>query len=83
MYAKENVLRDEIAMKGYTAKEFAEIIGISRTHLSMVVNRKKGISPVTARKISIQLDKELDYIFQLNNKEDSDNAKNKITTITD
>ena len=59
-------LRVLIAEKGMNIKSLSDRTGISQSYLSLIVNGKRTPSPVTAKKISEELKKEVNEIFFIN-----------------
>jgi|WetSurMetagenome_2_1015567.scaffolds.fasta_scaffold185891_1 HTH-type transcriptional regulator / antitoxin HigA len=46
-----SILREELKERGLKQKNFAEMIGMQTTHLSELVNGKRGISEAVAEKL--------------------------------
>ena len=65
MKAKRNVLKKEIFSNGYSIKEFSEKVNISRTYMSSVVTRKKGLSPQKAKNVASTLGVEIKDVFDI------------------
>lgn len=65
MYSKKGVLKNKIAMKGWTNIEFAKKVGISKNYLSSIVNSKTSLSPKRAKIISDILDCPIDELFEM------------------
>ena len=63
MKATENPLKNEIFLNGYSIKEFSDKVNISRTYMSSVVTRKKGLSPQKAKDVANALGVEIKDIF--------------------
>ncbi|MCG7834336.1 helix-turn-helix domain-containing protein [Staphylococcus epidermidis] len=69
MKAKRNVLKKEIFSNGYSIKEFSEKVNISRTYMSSVVTRKKGLSPQKAKNVASTLGVEIKDVFDIEKEE--------------
>lgn len=83
VFVKEREMREQIFNKGYSLKEFAEIVDVNISYMSLIINGKRRPSAKVAKRIAIQLEKDVSDLFEFVNKEDSDNAKNKTTTTAD
>lgn len=50
---------------GYSNRDFSTLAGISDTHLSFILNGKRGITPATAKKIADALKLKFDDLFYI------------------
>lgn len=68
---KTNVLelRGLIAKNGHTLRSFAKSSGISLSYLSLIINNKATPSPKMAKKISDNLNVDIEYLFEFKMKE--------------
>lgn len=53
------------AKKGYTAKAFAEELGLTRQWWTEVENHRRSTSPQTAQNVCRLLGKEFDELFEI------------------
>jgi transcriptional regulator with XRE-family HTH domain len=53
--------------KGYTIRSFAEKVGMSPSHISLIVNGERNPSPAAAKKIFEALELTFDDIFFIKN----------------
>lgn len=63
-------LRYLIAKRGHSLRSFSKISGISLSYLSLIVNNKATPSPKMAKKISENLNVNMDYLFDFEIKEE-------------
>lgn len=56
-------VKEIIALKGESMRSFANLIGVSPSFISQVLNGKRKVSAVVAGKIAKGLDKKIDEIF--------------------
>ncbi|WP_248559279.1 helix-turn-helix transcriptional regulator [Mammaliicoccus sciuri] len=76
-------VKNLMLLKGLNNSELAKRCQISAAYTSQILNSKRLPSPKVAKKIAKILNVEIGDIFTIEIEEDSDNAKNKTTTITD
>lgn len=63
---KPDETKTEIIRQGYNFKEFSNKLGVSAAYLSSILNGKKNPSPILAKKISQELQKDIHEVFYLN-----------------
>ena len=56
-------VKEIIALKGESMRSFANLIGVSPSFISQVLNGKRKVSAVVAGKIAKGLDRKIDEIF--------------------
>lgn len=59
------LVKKNIALQGLTQAEFSEIVGISRPHLSQVLNGRKTCKGPTAKKIADALHSDIKAQFDV------------------
>jgi len=62
---KPDQTKTEIISQGYNFKEFSNKLGVSASYLSSILNGKRHPSPTLAKKISQELQKDINEIFYL------------------
>ena len=63
-------LRYLIAKRGHSLRSFSKSSGISLSYLSLIINGKATPSPTMAKKISENLNVNMDYLFDFEIKEE-------------
>ncbi|WP_204172112.1 helix-turn-helix transcriptional regulator [Staphylococcus sp. GDY8P72P] len=63
-------LRYLIAKNGHSLRSFSKISGISLSYLSLIVNNKVTPSPKMAKKLSENLNVNIEYLFDFEIKEE-------------
>lgn len=56
-------LRAAIMLKGFSQSEYANHIGIDKSYLSYIINRRRNPAPPTARKIAKGIGKKIPDLF--------------------
>lgn len=69
MKTNVSVLRGLIAKNGHTLRSFSKSSGISLSYLSLIVNSKATPSPKMAKRISDNLNVDIEFLFEFEIKE--------------
>ncbi|XVK95681.1 helix-turn-helix transcriptional regulator [Staphylococcus nepalensis] len=69
LYAKSYDLKKALLFKGYNLKEFSLLLGKSTSYITQIINGKACPSPKLAKSISLNLNKELEDLFSIKEKQ--------------
>lgn len=73
------ILSEELKVRGFSQKEFANRIGMQATHLSAIIHEKRSITPAVATKLESGLDGiSADIWVKLQNQYNVDIQRNKV-----
>lgn len=62
---KQKELKKAMFIKGYNFKDLAKAVGISKTHMSQIYNRKANVNPKLGKKIAEILEEEIFGLFEI------------------